>query len=172
MTGFARVRKQIAHGEVVLSLKSVNHRGLDLHFHLPNELDPLESDLRAILKGGVARGHVQIHVSISRTGDGAVAQSNRPLMHAYMAAFKEASELYDLAGDPDLNAALRLPGMLSVEAEADLAADVKDAVLSAASEALVALNEGRQREGAATAAELRQRCEAIRDLTRRIEEIR
>jgi len=33
MTGFARVRKPIAQGEVVLSLKSVNHRGLDLHFH-------------------------------------------------------------------------------------------------------------------------------------------
>jgi len=42
-------------------LKSVNHRGLDLHFHLPGEFDPLETDLRAIIKSGVARGHLQIH---------------------------------------------------------------------------------------------------------------
>ena len=48
MTGFARVRKEIPQGELVLSLKSVNHRGLDLHFHLPNELDALENDIRAI----------------------------------------------------------------------------------------------------------------------------
>ncbi len=34
MTGFARVQKTTEHGEIVVSLKSVNHRGLDLHFHL------------------------------------------------------------------------------------------------------------------------------------------
>ena len=52
MTGFARVRRQIAQGEIVFSLKSVNHRGLDLHFHLPNELDPLESRSARHPEGG------------------------------------------------------------------------------------------------------------------------
>ncbi len=65
MTGFARVRKEIPQGELVLSLKSVNHRGLDLHFHLPNELDALENDVRAVIKSGVARGHLQIHVGLT-----------------------------------------------------------------------------------------------------------
>ena len=44
MTGFARVRQTIAEGEIVVSVKSVNHRGLDMHFHLPAELDPLENE--------------------------------------------------------------------------------------------------------------------------------
>ena len=39
MTGFARVRKTFEEGEIVFSLKSVNHRGLDLHIHLPEEMD-------------------------------------------------------------------------------------------------------------------------------------
>ena len=39
MTGFARVRKIHEDNEIVFSLKSVNHRGLDLHFHLPSSLD-------------------------------------------------------------------------------------------------------------------------------------
>ena len=43
MTGFARVRKAVPAGEIVLSVKSVNHRGLDMHFHLPPELDPFET---------------------------------------------------------------------------------------------------------------------------------
>ncbi len=34
MTGFARVHKATEHGEITVTLKSVNHRGLDLHFHL------------------------------------------------------------------------------------------------------------------------------------------
>ena len=67
MTGFARVRREIPQGELVFSLKSVNHRGLDLHFHMPNELDALENDVRAVIKSGVARGHLQIHCGITRT---------------------------------------------------------------------------------------------------------
>jgi len=55
MTGFARVRKEIPQGELIFSLKSVNHRGLDLHFHLPNELDVVENEVRAVIKSGVAR---------------------------------------------------------------------------------------------------------------------
>ena len=40
MTGFARVQKTTPRGEILVLLKSLNHRGLDLHFHLPPELDP------------------------------------------------------------------------------------------------------------------------------------
>ncbi len=47
MTGFARVQKSTPHGDIVVSLKSVNHRGLDLHFHLGSELDALENSMRA-----------------------------------------------------------------------------------------------------------------------------
>jgi uncharacterized protein (TIGR00255 family) len=172
MTGFARVRKQIPQGEIVLSLKSVNHRGLDLHFHLPNELDPLEVDLRNVLKGGLARGHLQIHVSIARTSDAGAGQLNLPLLEAYMSAFREGAKLYQLSGSPDLNSALRLPGMLSMGAEAEVEEDVKAALLDAARDAVAALNAVREREGAATADELRQRCHNICDLVRRMEEIR
>ena len=71
MTGFARVRRAIEEGEIVVSLKSVNHRGLDLHFHLPPELDALENEIRGVIKTGVARGHMQVHVSFARHGRGA-----------------------------------------------------------------------------------------------------
>jgi uncharacterized protein (TIGR00255 family) len=173
MTGFARVRRHLAQGELVLSLKSVNHRGLDLHFHLPSELDPLESDLRAVIKGGIARGHVQIHASLTRAPGEGTGQLNRPLLLAYMAAFREGAKMFDTGGPPDLNSALRIPGMLSQgDPEAELDDAVKTAVLDAAGEAVTILNQVREREGAATADELRQRCRAICDLVRRMEEIR
>src|SRR5690242_21958691 len=113
MTGFARVRKTIPQGEIVLSLKSVNHRGLDLHFHLPHELDPVENEIRNVIRGGVSRGHVQIHVSYARAAVEGAAPLNRGLMAAYMAAFREAARLHGVGGEiPDLNSALRVPGML------------------------------------------------------------
>ena len=172
MTGFARVRRTIEQGEIVLSLKSVNHRGLDLHFHLPPELDAIENDIRAVVKSGVARGHLQIHVSLNQTmasGDGAV---NRSLLDAYMRAFAEASSIYQLDCKPDLNAALRIPGMLATNSDAELDESVAKAILEAAAEAVAVLNVFREREGAATAEEMRQRCQNICGLVARMEEIR
>ena len=172
MTGFARVRKEIPQGELVLSLKSVNHRGLDLHFHLPNELDALENDIRAVIKGGVARGHVQIHVGLTRNTVGEAAPLNQAMFHAYMAAFRQATQLYAMEAQPDVNSALRIPGMLSTGDEEELGEAVTKAVLEAAAEAVGMLNRGREREGAATAQEMRTRCRNICDLVSRMEEIR
>ena len=112
MTGFAQARRTIDEGEILLTLKSVNHRGLDLHLHLPPEMDALESQVRAVVKNAVARGHFQVQVAFTRSSAAGVSPWNRALMDAYMRAFREAAELYRLEGQPDLNAALRIPGML------------------------------------------------------------
>jgi uncharacterized protein (TIGR00255 family) len=173
MTGFARVKRSVSQGELTLSLKSVNHRGLDLHFHLPPEFDGMENEIRAALKSGLARGHVQIHLSYARTEAQTESPLNRTLLDAYVRAFREATELYQLSGEPDLNALLRIPGMLSASAESeDLPEEVSTAVLELTAEALVMINTFRDREGAATARELRQRCENIRGLVERMEQIR
>jgi uncharacterized protein (TIGR00255 family) len=119
MTGFARVRKAFAEGEVVVSLKTVNHRGMDLHFHMPPELDAIENDVRGVIKSGVARGHVQIHVALARTA-GEAAGLNRLLLDLYMRAFRDAAQAYQIEGQtPDLNAAMGIPGMLGVGEETE-----------------------------------------------------
>ncbi len=172
MTGFARVRRTIEQGEISLSIKSVNHRGLDLHFHLPPEFDALESDIRAVLRSGMTRGHVQIHLTFARSAAAAPAALNRPLFEAYLSALREAAGSYEIAARPDVNAALRIPGMLSVETNAELPAGVSQTVEELAAEALATLNAFREREGAAIAEELHQRCESICAAVGRMEEIR
>jgi uncharacterized protein (TIGR00255 family) len=172
MTGFARVRRTIQQGEIVLSLKSVNHRGLDLHFHMPPELDALENDIRGAVKSGVARGHLQIHLSFNRTVSTGGAPWNRSLLDAYVRAFQEASDLYHLDSKPDLNAAFRIPGILSTGTDEELGEDVAKAVLDVTGEAVSILNVFREREGAATAEEMRERCQKICGLVARMEEIR
>ncbi len=173
MTGFARVRKSVENAEITVSLKSVNHRGLDLHFHLPSEFDAIENDIRAVLKTGLARGHVQIHISYIRPGAQTETPLNRALLDSYIRAFREAAKTYKLPGEPDLNALLRIPGILSAVAVAeDLPAEVSTTVLELTAEALTMLNAFREREGAATTRELRQRCENICGLVERMEQIR
>ena len=171
MTGFARVRRNIEQGEIVATLKSVNHRGLDMHCRMPAEMDALEHDVRGVVKGGVARGHVEIQVSFTRTA-GAAAMLNRPLLDAYIQAFRDAAGSYGLSGQPDLNSALSIPGMLSAAGDEEIEEAVAKAVLEAAAEALVLLNAFREREGAAIAQEMRQRCRSVCGLVGRMEEIR
>jgi uncharacterized protein (TIGR00255 family) len=171
MTGFARVRKILPAGELVVSIKSVNHRGLDLHFHISAELDPFEVPLRQLIKSRVARGHFQVHLTLTRTTAPAAAL-NRPLLEAYVTAFRSAARELGVSAEPDLNTALRIPGMFSTEAEADLDASLEASLLAATDEALAVLNAFREREGAAIVEELRRRCNTICELTSRIEELR
>jgi uncharacterized protein (TIGR00255 family) len=172
MTGFARVRKIIEQGEIVVSLKSVNHRSLDLQFRMPPELDPMESEIRSAVQNACARGHIQVQVAWT-PGGGVTAGLNKPLLAAWLAAFREAMEVYPLPDQrPDLNAALRIPGMLGSAEDRELGEEFVRAVMQAVDEALGMLNEFREREGAAMAAEMRQRCQTVSALAASIEELR
>jgi len=173
MTGFAQVRKSLREGEIVLSVKSVNHRGLDMHVHLPPEMDAFESAVRKSIKSRVARGHLQLNVNWNRT-DGLRSDSslNRPLLEAYLAAFQQAQREFQLGGTPDLNVAFRVPGMFRAEVPPELGEAFEAPLVACVEEALDTLNRFRAREGGEIAAEILERSQAIRQTAGRIEEIR
>src|ERR1700752_2077736 len=109
MTGFAQVKGQI-NGKLnfSLSLKSVNHRFLDLHFRMPSESDALEMKLRRLLKEKIARGHVELTLSLDRGGSEGCAL-NRELVGGYVKAFRSAASGFGIIAEPDLNVILRMP---------------------------------------------------------------
>jgi len=165
MTGYARVAGKVEGGRAfTLSLKSVNHRFLDLQFRLPSESDGLEMKLRRVLKEKMTRGHVDVTVSLDRVGeDGAAVELvvNKEIVGGYVQAFRTAAKEFGLAGDPDLNAILRVPG--AIDAAAPKVGEALDeAVLACLPEALDRLNAMREEEGSATARELRDRMERLR----------
>src|SRR5205085_11764346 len=112
MTGFAQVKGQID-GKLnfSLSLKSVNHRFLDLHFRMPSDNDGLEMKLRRLLKEKIARGHIELTLSIDRGGNDSFAL-NRELVGGYISAVRAACAEFGLAAEPDLNVILRMPGAM------------------------------------------------------------
>ena len=113
MTGFAQVRSQAGDGvSFSLALKSVNHRFLDPQLRLPAEMDELEIKLRRMLKEKLARGHVEVTLVVERRpGEG--FGFNRELVGGYVAAFRKAAAEFGAPGEPDLNAAFRMPGALA-----------------------------------------------------------
>jgi len=112
MTGFARVQVRVNDQlGYTLSLKSVNHRFLDVQLRLPSSLDALEMELRRALKEHLVRGHVELTLSIERNSQQS-AGYNRELVAGYLAAFNAARDEHSLGGQPDLNTILRWPGAL------------------------------------------------------------
>jgi uncharacterized protein (TIGR00255 family) len=173
MTGFARVQKTGGRGELTVSLKSLNHRGLDVHFHVPAEFDAQENAMRAAIKRAVARGHVDVRIAYVRAQSNGRAALNEPLLASYVAAFRKAAAEHELPdATPDLNAAFRLTGMFGAAAEDEEADTTSSPVLEAMEEALRELNQFREREGAELAAVIRTHNAAIARNAAQIEEIR
>src|ERR1043165_6882823 len=113
MTGFAQVRSAVHDGlGFTLSLKSVNHRFLDLHLRTPSDNDGLEMHLRRALKAKLARGHVELTLSIERGGAQAMTV-NRELVGGYIETLRNIAKEFGVEAQPDLNAILKMPGATS-----------------------------------------------------------
>ena len=156
MTGFSQVKGQINRQLAFsLSLKSVNHRFLDLHFRMPSDSDGLEMKLRRTLKEKIARGHIEVTLSLERAGENAFVL-NRELVAGYVEAFRSAAREFGITCEPDLNVILRMPGAMDANA---LPADgeLDSAVLDKLEEALTRLNSMRDEEGRGIEQELRRR---------------
>jgi uncharacterized protein (TIGR00255 family) len=156
MTGYASLRGSVRDSVAfTLAMKSVNHRFLDLNLRLPSYCDSLEVQMRRMLKERLRRGHVEVTLQLERRSSAGI-QLNAGLLNAYMQAYREASESNGLAYEPDLNAMLRIPGMMTAESSgADDLAGLDVAVLSQIAPLVEKLNEVRSEEGAALVAELR-----------------
>ena len=188
MTGFAQVKGEVAvqngssstaaaapgdtgaHLAFSLSLKSVNHRFLDLHFRLPSGTDSLEMQLRRLLKEKMARGHVEVTLTLVHAANSAFSL-NREIVGGYIAAYRAAAAEFSVSSDPDLNAILRIPGALDSANEA-ADSEIEAAVMAKVGEALHRLNQMREEEGRGIVRELRERMTHLVEAGRIVEQHR
>ncbi|HEY1809655.1 MAG TPA: YicC/YloC family endoribonuclease [Acidobacteriaceae bacterium] len=166
MTGFARVAGRVS--ETLgfnLSLKSVNHRFLDLHMRLPQGTEGIEMQLRRLLKEKLRRGHVEVTLNLERSQK-AEAGYDHALVAAYIEAFRAAAAEHKLKAEPDLNAVFRLPGVLVAEARTsdDDLQKLEEAVLREVDSLVAGLQTMRAQEGSLLANELRAGMERLRTL--------
>jgi uncharacterized protein (TIGR00255 family) len=166
MTGYSRVRREESDFALTVSVKSVNHRFLDLQFRLPAGLDSLEIPIRRLIKERVARGHLEVQVGLERKG-GTTLQVDRKLLEAYVAAWRDVRAQFGSAAEPDVVSLLRVPGMVAAgngEIPPAELERIERALVAAMGEALERLNEMRSREGAALRDDLRARFARLTEL--------
>ncbi len=172
MTGYAQVKAHVSDElTLTLSLKSVNHRFLDLHLRMPSELDPLEMKVRRVLKERLHRGHLEVTFSVERTG-GAGFAVNRELVGGYLRTFREVAEEFGVSAEPDLNAVLKMPGAMNAGEDSDAIASLEQAVTSLLEQCIERLNVMREEEGRGAVAELRIRMTHLSSATQEVDRLR
>ena len=175
MTGYAQVSHESDELSLSITLRSVNHRSLDLQLRIPPDLEPLEGLIRKAVKSSVRRGQIQINASLRWNGAAAVVSINRPLVDAYLKTYRELATAHDIQAAPDLNVILRLPGALTYET--DQLDERRRLLLEGAledclSQATEELNRIRQLEAAGIVEQIKQRAKSIGDDVRELETVR
>jgi uncharacterized protein (TIGR00255 family) len=153
MTGFASLTHEDERATIGVTLRAVNHRFLDIQLRMPPSLADLEARVRARLQRRLARGRVEITISVQLRGTPApVVELNEALVKALSAAVDRVREHGLVSGGLMAGDLLRLPQVVSIRersAESDpaLEAEVGTSVEAAVDQALADLDAMRAREG-------------------------
>ena len=174
MTGFASVTREDDRATIAVTIRALNHRHLDLQLRMPQSLASIESDVRAIVATHVARGRVELSLSLQlRTTPGVEVEFNEEFGRALELALDQARTRGLVAGALTPGDLLRLPQALTIRERphvADKAADAEIAgrVRAAIDDALADLDTMRSREGDHVRADLDQRRAVSADLVEKI----
>jgi uncharacterized protein (TIGR00255 family) len=152
MTGYAQARAETPDLALRVSIKSVNHRFLDLKMRLQEGLESFEPRLRQLVRERIHRGHVELQVA-AEPRSAATVQVNQDLVKAYLRAAEALRQETRAAADVDVVALLRLPGVISGLGVAAPQTEESQEQLGRAlegclREALTKLDEMRRAEGA------------------------
>ena len=174
MTGFTSVTREDERATVTVTIRALNHRYLDLQLRIPQSIAEIEGDVRSLVGKHVARGRVELSVSLQlRQTPGVEVELNEAFARALEAALDQARERGLVSGTLTPGDLLRLPQALTIRerqsgddesAQEAVAAEARGAVV----QALVDLDAMRVREGEHLRTDLDVRRSFVADLVERI----
>ena len=168
MTGYAQARIEKDDWTVQLSMRSVNHRFLDVRVKMPECWDALEMEIRKNLQEHFRRGHVEVTLQVQAGKKNAVT-INREVAAAYLEGAQTLSKEYGVKAEPDISAILRLPGVASSAPPAEELDKIASAVRAGLASAIEQLDQMRCAEGRVLGEELARRLVTLESTTQRIE---
>lgn len=147
MTGFGRGSASSAERKIIVEIKSLNSKQLDLFMRVPSAFRELEVEARSVIAPILERGKVEMTASVENTGPSAPATFNLPAIESYRVQIEEMSLHLGIPLPEDWYATLlRLPDTLQTKVE-EIRDDDRRAFLDAVKEAAGALTDFRITEG-------------------------
>lgn len=171
MTGYGRQKGENERREVQVEIKSVNHRYLDLNVKVPRIYSFLEEPIKTAVSAAVARGKVDIYLSITAKEGGDVKVSpNLALAGEYLRALEQVRDTYSLKDDISVMELARMPDLLTVAREEPDAEEVKTQALEVLGRALEEYNAMRRTEGERLCEDIARRGQEIGKMVDQVEQ--
>jgi uncharacterized protein (TIGR00255 family) len=164
MTGFGR--QEITAGDKLLmvDVKCVNGKQLEINLKIPALLKPYEFEIRNLLATYIIRGSVDCMITLKKTGDSKPVQINTDLLKSYYLQISQAANDLKIESKDVLPALLKLPEVLVPTAD-NLSDAEWGSIEAGLIDALKMLQNHRSKEGDALWGDVKQRIENIKSLS-------
>ena len=148
MTGYGREQSFCGNRNILVEIRSVNHRYYEFSSRVPRVYAYLDEKLKSFLNGSISRGKVEVSVSIMNNEESDVLiEVNRSVAEQYINALRKVNEVLDLRDDLSLSQITRFPDVFNVQKTVEDEDEVWQAVESVAKAALEKFVAMREREG-------------------------
>ncbi|MBM7623293.1 YicC/YloC family endoribonuclease [Sporohalobacter salinus] len=170
MTGYGQARIETEECNVIIEIKSVNHKYQKVYLHIPNRFSLLEPKIKQIIEDRVGRGKVDYNLEVENKKEAEVKVSiNQTAVKEYITSLKKLKDKFELAGELNINLLTKFDDVLEVEEVEQDVSDIWSEIEEATKEALTDFIEMREKEGSKLFSDLSDRIEKIKDLIEKIE---
>lgn len=171
MTGYGRASAEKEGRKIVIELKAVNHRFLDLGFKLPRAFAAFEDKIRKLISSRVFRGHVDVFLTYADNGlRPKRVDADLQLAKGILDCAELLRREFELVNDFQLNSLMKTPDVVTVSFDDDDPEILDALVTQAVSEALERLDEMRAAEGKKLASDMSLRLDEIESTLASIKE--
>lgn len=172
MTGYGRTQKILNGRDILVEIRSVNHRYYEYSSRVPRTYSYIDEKLKSLLKQKVSRGKVDINVSINNIeGRDTEIAINKGVAEGYVNALRSVAEELNLNDDITLSKLIKLPDIFNVQKTPDDEEQVCNDVAEVAEEALERFVEMREKEGEKLRTDVLEKTSLILEMVGKVEEL-
>lgn len=148
MTGFGRSQEVIDDFDILVEIKSVNHRYFEFYARTPRAYNYLEDKLKSLVQSKISRGKIEVSLTILKVnGKETEIEANKNVVDGYVKALREIKDEFNLIDDLSLSNISRLPDVFTVRKKIEDEDYVQGIVLSVAQKAIDCILGMKQLEG-------------------------
>ena len=172
MTGYGRSQMLLDGREILVEIRSVNHRYFEYSSRIPRAYNYIDEKLKALLKKGISRGKVEVAVTINNIeGKDSVIAINKGAAEGYVTALRSIADELSLEDDLSLSKLIKLPDIFNIQKAPDDEEQIWNDVSLTAQEALERFVSMRSIEGEKLRADIVSKADGIIGMVAKVEEL-
>ena len=172
MTGYGRAQKILSGRDILVEIRSVNHRYYEYSSRIPRTYNYIDEKLKALLKNSISRGKVEVAVTINsiESKDTEIA-INKAVAEGYVQALRSISDELGLEDDLTLSKMMKLPDIFTIQKTPDDEEQVWNDVAQVAEEAVAKFVEMRTTEGQRLKTDITEKADGILRMVMEVERL-